>query len=167
MESADLGERTKFGRNDPCRCGSGKKYKKCCIDSDVPLDGRRVIERGGQKMVVSSRVTDTQLASADEFFAAKAAGRGPAADMADFAAPLLDATDGSAEQIQQALHLAMAFWNLAIVGDDDERQHAIDEIMTKAFDAGEQREHFEALAADMIERHHTMFPELHENGNRP
>ena len=23
----------KIGRNDPCPCGSGKKYKKCCIDS--------------------------------------------------------------------------------------------------------------------------------------
>lgn len=22
----------KFGRNDPCFCGSGKKFKKCCID---------------------------------------------------------------------------------------------------------------------------------------
>lgn len=22
--------RTKIGRNDPCPCGSGKKYKKCC-----------------------------------------------------------------------------------------------------------------------------------------
>jgi uncharacterized protein len=22
--------RTKIGRNDPCLCGSGKKYKKCC-----------------------------------------------------------------------------------------------------------------------------------------
>jgi preprotein translocase subunit SecA len=22
----------KVGRNDPCPCGSGKKYKKCCID---------------------------------------------------------------------------------------------------------------------------------------
>ena len=22
--------RTKVGRNDPCPCGSGKKYKKCC-----------------------------------------------------------------------------------------------------------------------------------------
>jgi hypothetical protein len=22
----------KIGRNDPCLCGSGKKYKKCCID---------------------------------------------------------------------------------------------------------------------------------------
>jgi len=24
----------KVGRNDPCPCGSGKKYKKCCIDKD-------------------------------------------------------------------------------------------------------------------------------------
>ncbi|RUM87312.1 MAG: hypothetical protein DSZ24_06470, partial [Thermodesulfatator sp.] len=22
--------RQKIGRNDPCPCGSGKKYKKCC-----------------------------------------------------------------------------------------------------------------------------------------
>jgi uncharacterized protein YecA (UPF0149 family) len=21
----------KTGRNDPCHCGSGKKYKKCCL----------------------------------------------------------------------------------------------------------------------------------------
>ena len=24
----------KTGRNDPCHCGSGKKYKKCCADAD-------------------------------------------------------------------------------------------------------------------------------------
>ncbi len=23
----------KVGRNDPCPCGSGKKYKKCCLQS--------------------------------------------------------------------------------------------------------------------------------------
>ena len=23
-------ESAKIGRNDPCPCGSGKKYKKCC-----------------------------------------------------------------------------------------------------------------------------------------
>ncbi len=22
------------GRNDPCHCGSGKKYKSCCLDQD-------------------------------------------------------------------------------------------------------------------------------------
>jgi uncharacterized protein YecA (UPF0149 family) len=26
----NLTTRMKVGRNDPCPCGSGKKYKKCC-----------------------------------------------------------------------------------------------------------------------------------------
>jgi preprotein translocase subunit SecA len=26
----------KVGRNDPCPCGSGKKYKKCCMNKQVP-----------------------------------------------------------------------------------------------------------------------------------
>ena len=25
-------EEKKIGRNDPCPCGSGKKYKKCCMN---------------------------------------------------------------------------------------------------------------------------------------
>jgi hypothetical protein len=24
----------RIGRNEPCPCGSGKKYKKCCYDKD-------------------------------------------------------------------------------------------------------------------------------------
>jgi hypothetical protein len=26
------------GRNDPCPCGSGKKYKKCCLSKDTAVD---------------------------------------------------------------------------------------------------------------------------------
>ena len=31
----------KFGRNDPCPCGSGRKYKKCCIGKEeiTPFSG--------------------------------------------------------------------------------------------------------------------------------
>ena len=29
-------KRMKIGRNDPCPCGSGKKYKKCCGESQAP-----------------------------------------------------------------------------------------------------------------------------------
>lgn len=25
----------KLGRNEPCHCGSGKKYKKCCLEKDI------------------------------------------------------------------------------------------------------------------------------------
>ena len=28
----------KIGRNDPCPCGSGKKYKKCCRDKDLAAE---------------------------------------------------------------------------------------------------------------------------------
>jgi preprotein translocase subunit SecA len=31
-------EKQKVGRNDPCPCGSGKKYKKCCGASDTQAD---------------------------------------------------------------------------------------------------------------------------------
>ena len=36
--------KNKIGRNDPCPCGSGKKFKKCCIDiweADVPHSSPR------------------------------------------------------------------------------------------------------------------------------
>lgn len=26
---------TKIGRNDPCPCGSGKKYKSCCLNGKM------------------------------------------------------------------------------------------------------------------------------------
>lgn len=26
----------KIGRNDPCPCGSGKKYKQCCMLNTIP-----------------------------------------------------------------------------------------------------------------------------------
>jgi tetratricopeptide (TPR) repeat protein len=31
----------KLGRNDQCRCGSGKKYKKCCLPKDEAAAAER------------------------------------------------------------------------------------------------------------------------------
>lgn len=35
----------KIGRNEPCRCGSGKKYKKCCWTKDAAAEAARVSQR--------------------------------------------------------------------------------------------------------------------------
>lgn len=48
--------KNKIGRNDPCPCGSGKKYKKCCVskseitpsDTWMANDGMHVVTPGGQ-----------------------------------------------------------------------------------------------------------------------
>jgi tetratricopeptide (TPR) repeat protein len=42
----------KIGRNDPCHCNSGKKYKKCCMASDEAADRAA---RPVQPAVVSAR----------------------------------------------------------------------------------------------------------------
>src|SRR5215469_13785448 len=33
----------KTGRNDPCHCGSGKKYKKCCLAKDQEEASRQAV----------------------------------------------------------------------------------------------------------------------------
>ncbi|KKN96852.1 hypothetical protein LCGC14_0164960 [marine sediment metagenome] len=47
----------KFGRNSPCHCGSGKKFKKCCLgkppESDpkeTPEDRSESLRRSAQAM---------------------------------------------------------------------------------------------------------------------
>lgn len=32
----------KVGRNDPCPCGSGKKYKQCCLAKKAPGGKRKL-----------------------------------------------------------------------------------------------------------------------------
>lgn len=31
-----------IGRNDPCHCGSGKKYKKCCSEKDEAARSKKL-----------------------------------------------------------------------------------------------------------------------------
>ena len=34
----------KPGRNDPCHCGSGNKYKKCCLAKDEAAERDSLVE---------------------------------------------------------------------------------------------------------------------------
>jgi hypothetical protein len=134
-----LSPQRKVGRNDPCRCGSGKKFKKCCLAADEAARPRVVDHRGDP------------LAS-----------RGPAHQMADFAQPLIDATDASLDAVKSALHISMLFWNLAITRDEGERQDALVDMALRLDEA--DRPEFIRTARTMVERHRAMFPELHGAG---
>ena len=35
VKKEPMKKKVKVGRNDPCPCGSGKKYKSCCLDKDM------------------------------------------------------------------------------------------------------------------------------------
>jgi hypothetical protein len=38
-----------IGRNDPCPCGSGKKYKNCCLKSKQTPESKEIIWRDLEK----------------------------------------------------------------------------------------------------------------------
>jgi hypothetical protein len=56
-------ERLKSGRNDPCPCGSGRKYKKCCLRNDEELVRQIPVSRrndlSGQEPPALSGDTET------------------------------------------------------------------------------------------------------------
>lgn len=35
FEDDEIPKKVKIGRNEPCPCGSGKKFKKCCMGKEV------------------------------------------------------------------------------------------------------------------------------------
>jgi SEC-C motif len=48
-----------IARNAPCPCGSGKKYKQCCLD----IDAEKVSQRAAENAILATR----RLAAADDF----------------------------------------------------------------------------------------------------
>ncbi len=44
-----------LGRNDPCHCGSAKKYKKCCMTKDQ-TDDRKVLDDQWAKAAAVAKV---------------------------------------------------------------------------------------------------------------
>ena len=138
--------RSKIGRNDPCHCGSGKKYKKCCLANDEDAARSR-----------SARIDETLAEIAE----AKARGQGPAQQMVQFAQPLIDASNGDLESVNKAMSLGMLFWNLAVCRDDQQREELLADAIKNAMKLDKDQDEFRLLAKDMIERHHQMFPEMH------
>ncbi len=48
----------RVGRNDPCPCGSGRKYKKCCLEADGQRPAAGVDRSSGPSAAVETVVTE-------------------------------------------------------------------------------------------------------------
>lgn len=57
----------KISRNDPCPCGSGKKYKNCCIDKPIskPLPFKAKLLSQPKEIDLMSRTFGNMIADAE------------------------------------------------------------------------------------------------------
>lgn len=51
----------KIGRNDPCPCGSGKKYKACCLNKPVTINPVTKKQRKFTASVISNQPKSIDL----------------------------------------------------------------------------------------------------------
>jgi tetratricopeptide (TPR) repeat protein len=79
----------KTGRNDPCPCGSGNKYKKCCLTNDEATDRERLAESRSER---DERAAEHQ-SQLQEFNAAIAAMLADNEEVCDDADDLTDASN--------------------------------------------------------------------------
>ncbi len=73
----------KIGRNDPCPCGSGKKYKHCCL-SEVPLSEESLWRRNHED---SAHLAGEMMRFADRSFADELQGAWCDFNMTNFPQP--------------------------------------------------------------------------------
>ncbi|QDV41055.1 preprotein translocase subunit SecA [Stieleria neptunia] len=83
--------------------------------------------------------------------------------MAAYAQPLIDETDGSPEQMQMALNVAMACWNIGKL-PEDKRQSAINSFAdSMGLDEAECEAFQDDVLMPMISRHDEMFGQVFQS----
>lgn len=114
----------KLGRNDACVCGSGKKYKKCCLNRSAALEDEeevkrlktfveKVKERYSDKTITFSRQGEVSVKMSEVIL--------------DYADELLNAAKTYEEQ-KHIIILCITAWNFSLL-EKSEMEEQIDRFL--------------------------------------
>jgi len=129
--------KTRIGRNDPCHCGSGKKYKRCCLALDERCRAASPAVSAAAETSFDEAVPPPSIQQIPDLLQ-KLASRGPKEERAEFA------------RLQSQIQPILSYM---------QRQPEI-ETASKALE--EHRQEFDALAEDeeaYLERARVLFAE--------
>src|SRR2546427_8896440 len=93
------------GRNDPCPCGSGKKYKKCCLPRETAPVGRTRAEEPLENHFIAESRPDLDKA-ADRLLRRLESGEGKGLE-AEFRALYQDAPNHHITNYALGVYVAM------------------------------------------------------------
>jgi len=138
-------EMARIGRNQPCPCGSGKKYKKCCYKKNNI--SQIVLANGFGKNLPKDVVitTNTQKEKMSEVFL-------------EFAEPLTEKCEDD-KTFYNALQICAIAWNSSFLSPE-ERNKLIDESFNKYINDNNEREIAKEILSKMLERKEKKFPDI-------
>ncbi len=138
-------EMARIGRNQPCSCGSGKKYKKCCYEKNNL--SQILLAKGFGKNLPKDIVitTNTQQEKMSEVFL-------------EFAEPLIDECENE-KTFYNALQICAVAWNSSFLSPE-ERNKLIDESFNKYINDNNEREIAKEILSKMLERKEKKFQNI-------
>jgi hypothetical protein len=146
----------KLGRNDPCLCGSGKKYKKCCLNNQM-IESENLLK---QESINKLKKRNTDRKSV--FIDSEKLGVNKMSEIIlEYAEELLELASTPAG-MQRAILLAISAWNLSLISGD-KRIKAIDmfihDVMKIAKHSNEWEE-MRNIVQTLIEKRITEYPDV-------
>lgn len=162
-----------LGRNDPCPCGSGKKYKKCCwpkisgeYKGTVPEEEQVAFVAGLMRLQFLAEARDKVDATVREdieaLFTEDAIKDPTTTDFIPFVQPLLEISSTDPSRLRIAVNLGLLCWKLAMVHDDTDREEMLQlYLQTFRLPGAKDSDGLKQTMSNMVERHRAMFPHLH------
>ncbi len=145
----------KLGRNDPCFCGSGKKYKKCCLN--VTND-----DNATQEMAAFSKKMKDQYAEGE--ITLNETGENGMIKISEviisLADELLESTQTFEEQ-EKALMLVIVAWNLSLLDQSNIKQEIDNFLKTMSLKKGSQAwKSVEDILKVLLQKKQDCYPSL-------
>jgi uncharacterized membrane protein YheB (UPF0754 family) len=135
----------RIGRNQPCPCGSGKKYKKCCYGKNNI--NKILLSKGFGKnfpkdVVITANPQKEKMSEV----------------LLEFAKPLTDECE-TEKAFYNALQISAIAWNSSFLSPG-ERNKLIDESINKYINYNNERAMAKEILSKMLERKKKKFPNI-------
>jgi len=118
-----------IGRNDPCPCGSGKKYKNCCLDKDIKPSVNIYDSESGIDQY-SGYTTESSIKSIEVFFSEE--------ESACLATLIRNEKDSRDLLLKHKIGASIGEWVVSTGGCDDIKIYGPFKSMDEAFKYGEK-----------------------------
>jgi hypothetical protein len=137
---------TKLRRNDPCVCGSGKKYKQCCLQHEEQ-SYRRKTEDPAQEFLEQDH--SHQFVHSEEIGSYKMS-----EVLLEYGSDLLETAD-TGEKKEEAVCLCILAWNLSWLSEN-QRSGVMDALLIKK--QSPQEDALRKILTELVIRRQVEYP---------
>ena len=151
----DKKSKDKIGTNEPCPCGSGKKYKKCCALQGLATSKDIIVAQSRQKMLQNL----DKLCGTKQKYVRNTKFESMSDVLLEYAEPFTESLkNDDKNEFEQAIQIAIVLWNCAVFREQPDKKKAYKKGL-KMLKGRMCTKEDSAVIEMMLERKRLLFPD--------